>query len=165
MSNISYITQVETLRLPRSVSATSTEDHSKLESSSAELAWQQLCNFEKWPSWMPDVKMVRVLDENPVGRGTTLVVETHNSKKVWAINCWNAPKKLEFTIESENEDLAYGFGISLNTQENELEILLNVESSYRGFLRHLAPILIWKQKRYSRRLLNSFVQQLQSSTG
>jgi len=111
------------------------------------------------------VKMVRVLDENPVGRGTTLVVETHNSKKVWAINCWNAPKKLEFTIESENEDLAYGFGISLNTQENELEILLNVESSYRGFLRHLAPILIWKQKRYSRRLLNSFVQQLQSSTG
>jgi hypothetical protein len=126
----------------------------------AKLAWEKLTAFQDWHQWMPAIVKVTADDGGDFGRGSTLRVHTHNSSRTWSISCWDPPKRLEFIIESGGRDLAYGFSIVADKENQELIIELDIECEPRGFRRLIARFLAWRQQRHGQNLLHCFTQSL-----
>lgn len=128
----------------------------------AEMIWQELTAFQDWHTWMPTIKEVRRVDEGVLSRGSKLHLTIRNSVKVWSVSCWDPPRRLEFVVESHNKDLAFGFSLIPDDENKQLIIVLDLECLPRGFWRLMTPLLNWRQRRRGQRLLNAFVESLQS---
>lgn len=128
----------------------------------AEMIWQELTAFQDWHKWMPGIEKVTRIDEGEIGRGSTLQVTTHNNVNTWSISCWDPSRRIEFMVGPGKRNLAYGFSLIADSENKGLVVLLDIECAPRGFQRLATPLLSWLQNRRGQKLLNCFVESLQT---
>lgn len=127
-----------------------------------EMFWQELTAFQDWHKWMPGAREVIQLDEGAIARGSTLRVHAHNIERVWTVSRWDPPRRIEFIVDSAIRQRAYGFSLQADSKNSELVIVLDVERTLRGPQRLFAPLLSALQRRHCQKLLNGFVENLQT---